>query len=334
MAGVSIATVSRVFSNGDLVSAELVERVQAAARKLNYQPNRIARNLRTQTTHTVALVISDIENPFFTSVVRGVEHALREAGHTLLLTDSDEDEHLELENLLSLRAEGVAGVIIAPVHGGARRYEQLRQSGMRMVAIDRAPQELKVDRVTVNNGDGVRAAVRHLVEQGHNKIGFISGRPQISSSFERQMGYEQEMKANCLPVLPDWIQTGDFRQETGYQAMKNLLALPDRPTAVISANNLMTLGSLQAIYEHRLCIPADMALVGFDDMSWANSLNPPLTAVAQPAREMGNVAAQLLLDRIKEPSRPLRHVILDTELIVRSSSGPHRPEGLDCGCCS
>ena len=323
MAGVSIATVSRVFAESDLVSHELVERVQDASRSLSYQPNRIARNLRTQKTHTAAVAVSDIENPFFTSVIRGVERVLRDAGYTLLLTNSDEDEQIELAHLLNLRAEGVAGVILAPTYEDAQRYEQLQQAGLVIIAIDRCPKNLKIDRVTVNNVEGAQTAVRHLVDQGHTKIGFITGLPNISTAYERLQGFELAMKAHNLPVNPQWLQEGDFRRENGFQAMSAILKLEDRPTAVISGNNLMTLGALQAIYEWKLRIPDDMAIVGFDDMAWASSLNPPLTTIAQPTRELGAIAAQLLLDRINDPQRPFRHVILDTQLIVRESSGVH-----------
>jgi DNA-binding LacI/PurR family transcriptional regulator len=324
LAGVSIATVSRVFAGADQVSGELIERVQTAARSLNYKPNRIAQNLRLKTTNTAALVISDIENPFFTSVVRGVERVLRGAGYSLLLTNSDEDEKIELEHLLNLRAEGVAGIILAPTYEDSRRYEQLVQADMLIVAIDRIPRNLKIDRVTVNNLDGSHSAVNHLVEQGHTKIGFIAGLPKISTSYERQLGFEQSMKAHGLEIHPEWVQNGLFRRENGFQAMMNILELDDRPTAVITANNMMTLGALQAIYECHLTIPDDIAIVGFDDMPWAGSLNPPLTVVAQPTHELGRAAAQLLLARIQDHNRPYSHVILDTQLIVRKSSGPHR----------
>ena len=323
IAGVSIATVSRVFAGSDLVSHGLIERVQEAARSLNYQPNRVARNLRTQKTHFAAVVVSDIENPFFTSVIRGAERVLRTAGFSLLLANSDENEQIELEHLLNLRAEGVAGVILAPTQEDARVYEQLLQANMVIVAIDRCPKNFKTDRVTVNNIEGAQTAVRHLIEQGHTRIGFINGLPKISTAYERLQGFEQEMKANYLPVNPQWIQQGNFRREKSFTAMMDILRLEDRPTAVISANNLMTLGALQAIYECKLHIPADIAIVGFDDMAWANSLNPPLTTIAQPTEELGALAAQLVLDRINDPSRPYRHVILDTHLIVRESSGGH-----------
>lgn len=325
MAGVSTATVSRVFAASNLVSDELIERVQKAANSLSYQPNRIARNLRLQKTHTIALIVTDIENPFFTSVVRGVEQVLRSAGYTLILANSDENAQIEIEHIRNLRAEGVAGIILAPTDSSAEEYERLTKSGMMLVTIDRLPKNLKIDRVSVNNKDGAYAAANHLIEQGHTRIGFISGLSQVSTSAERQAGFEQAMKMAGLPIHPEWIQAGNFRREIGAQAMKNILQLNEPPTAVITCNNLMTLGALQAIYECRLRIPEDIAIVGFDDMAWASSLNPPLTAVAQPTLELGAVAAELLLERIKNSERPYRHVILDTHLIIRESSGPHRP---------
>lgn len=324
LAGVSVATVSRALSGSNLVSSELVERVNNAARELNYKPNLIARSFRTQQTRMIGLVISDIENPFFPSVVRGVESVIRNSNYSLLLMNSDEDEKLEWENLRSLRAEGVAGLILAPTARDSKKYEELLESGVKLVMIDRIPGNLKIDRVTVNNFEGVRTAVDHLYTQGHKKIGFISGLSRISTAYERQLGYEQGMQFHGLPVEPGWVQQGNFRREGGYHAMMNLLQLDNRPTAVIAANNLMTLGALQAIYEAGIQVPSEMAVVGFDDMPWASSLNPPLTAIAQPGQEMGRIAAQLLLERIADHNRPYRHTMLETQLIVRASSGPHK----------
>jgi DNA-binding LacI/PurR family transcriptional regulator len=257
-------------------------------------------------------------------VVRGIESVLREANYSLLLTNSDEDEKIEWEHLQNLRAEGVAGLILAPTAKNSKKYEEYVESGMTMVAIDRILLNLKIDRVTVNNIDGVHTAVNHLVDQGHQRIGFIAGLSKISTAYERQMGYERAMQSYGFTILPEWIQQGNFRRAGGYQAMMNILKLEDRPTALISANNLMTLGALQAIYECGVKIPSEIALVGYDDMAWASSLNPPLTVIAQPTMELGRVAAQLLLDRIQDSTRPFRHIMLDTQLIVRASTGPHR----------
>src|SRR3954467_14999690 len=163
MAGVSVATVSRVLSGSEPVSSDLIERVNKAAHTLDYQPNRIARNFRTQKTRIVALVISDIENPFFTSVVRGVERTLRTSGYSLLLANSDENENIEWEHLQNFRAEAVAGIILAPTSSDLKRYQKFIDTDRILVAIDRVPSSLKVDRVTVNNQDGALLAVKHLV---------------------------------------------------------------------------------------------------------------------------------------------------------------------------
>ncbi len=323
LAGVSTATVSRVLSGSGRVRPELAERVRAAVQELEYQPNRVARDLRMQKTRTIALVVSDIDNPFFTSVVGGAEQVLRAAGYTLILANSDEDEQIEWEHLAELRAEGVAGVILAPTGKDSRKYDQLNESGLLLAAIDRIPHNFRLDRVTVDNVSGIMSAVDHLVEVGHAQIGFIGGLERVSTAQERQRGFEAAMRSHGLEIHPEWMQPGNFRQQGGYQAMKNILSLPERPTAVISANNLMTLGALQAIYEPGLVIPADMAIVGFDDMDWSCALNPPLTAVAQPVRELGADAAELLLNRLANPQAPPRHVILETRLVVRQSSGPH-----------
>ena len=320
-AGVSTATVSRVLSGVEGVSPDLGARVRRAVRELDYYPNRVARNLRVRTTRTIGLVISDIQNPFFTSVVRGIENVLQGADYTLLLGNSDENLEREQLYLATLRAEGVAGIIFAPSNDRAEAYGSLLQARLPVVAIDRGPSGLAVDMVSVNNSAGSSDAVTHLIKLGHRRIGCISGPPSLSTADERRRGYEQALQQNNLPFVPSLIQYADFRQPGGYAAMRTLLGLEEPPTAVFVANNLMTLGALHALHEHGLQIPSDVAIVGFDDMSWATSLQPPLTAVAQPTYELGATAARLLLARLREPQRPVEHIILETKLMVRASSG-------------
>ncbi|NLG98750.1 MAG: LacI family transcriptional regulator [Chloroflexi bacterium] len=323
-AGVSTATVSRVLSGASRVSDELIKRVTTAAEKLNYHPNRTARGLRTQRSYTAALIIPDIENPFFTSIARGVEQILRAEGYSLILTNSDEDHRIEMQHLMQLHADGIAGVILAPTSQDARKYEQLVEAGMNLVAIDRIPRKLRADSVSVNNQDAIYQATQHLYEMGHRHIGFISGLPNVSTARERRQGFDQAIKDLGITTLPEWIQQGNFRQEDGFAAMNRILQLENRPTAVITANNMMTLGALKAIYQNKLVIPDDIAIVGFDDVEWAGSLNPPLTVIAQPTRELGQAAARLLLGRIKRRDMPYHYVVLNTQLIVRDSSGPHK----------
>ncbi len=321
LAGVSTATVSRVLAGQGGVSDELIEKVHAAIRALDYHPNRTARNLRRRVTQTVGVVISDIQNPFFTSVIGGIEKVLDAAGYTLLLCNSDEDPKREKAHMTTLRAEGVAGIILASTRADTEVYRQMLEAGIPLVAIDRLPGQLNLDVVTVTNMQGARSAVAHLAELGHRRIALISGPCQISTSRERQKGYEQALRERGLAVSPELIQFSNFRQAGGYEAMLALLALPAPPTAVLVSNNLMTLGALQAIHERGLRIPSDMAVVGFDDMPWATSLQPPLTVVAQPTFALGEAAARLLLDRLGDPNRPCQHVVLETQLVVRASSG-------------
>lgn len=320
-AGVSTATVSRVLSGGDGVRAELIKRVQQAVKLLDFQPNRIARNLRIRTTKTVGLIIPDIQNPFFTSVVRGTEDVLQEAGYTLLLGNTDDNQKKEDVYLTTLRAEGVAGIIFVTSDGKTEVFRQLKQAKVPMVAIDRAPAGLSVDLVTVANTDGACEAIIHLLALGHRRIGLINGPEHLSTAHERQLGYEQALREAGIEVLRELIKRGNFRQTGGHESMCELLSLAEPPTAVFVSNNLMTLGALQAVHERGLSIPSDVGLVSFDDMPWAISLQPPLTAVAQPTYELGASAAELLLARMREPNRPVRRVVLQTKLIVRASCG-------------
>jgi LacI family transcriptional regulator len=324
LAGVSTATVSRVLDDSSGVSQELIDRVRDAVRTLDYRPNRAARNLRKRVAQTVGVVISDIQNPFFTSVVRGIEKVLVEADFILLLCNSDEDPNREKIHLSTLRSEGVAGIILATARSDAESYHQLLNNRTPLVGIDRTPEQLSMDVVSVTNTRGAFSAVAHLADLGHRRIALISGPPQLSTARERLAGYEEVIKSRGLVHSDDLIQYSDYRQTGGYTAMQALLDLPEPPTAVLVANNLMTLGALQAIHERNLVIPDQIAVVGFDDMPWATSLQPPLTAVAQPTYELGIAAAQLLLDRLREPDRPFRHVVLETQLMIRASSGSHK----------
>ena len=321
LAEVSVATVSRVLNNKPNVSPELRSRVLQAVEKLNYKRNRVARSLRAKTSLIIGLVISDIQNPFFTSVVRGVEDVAYAHGYTLLLCNSDEDPTKERLYIDIMLAERVAGVIISPVAEVDNYSSVLLQAGVPVVAMDRRMRDLEVDTVVINNVEGVYQAVGHLIEQGHRRIGFIGGPTRTTTGRERQEGYQKALAEHGLELDQALIKIGDFKQDSGYQMACQLLEMDDPPTAIFTANNLMTLGALNAIHEKKLSIPQEVAIVGFDDMSWAQSLAPPLTAVAQPTYELGRTAADLLLRRIGDPNRPTEQICLEANLVVRESSG-------------
>ncbi len=320
-ADVSSATVSRVLSGTKFVSGELAERVWDAVRDLEYRPNHVARNLRARATSTIGVVIPDIQNPFFTSVVRGIEDALQAQKFTLLLANSDGDPDRERVCLDTLCAEEVAGLLVVPCNAEPNAYQQLARHGVPVVAMDRSPVGLNVDVVGVTNEEGARTAVLHLARLGWKRIALVGGPLSTNVALEREQGYRGALEEAGLPYSPALVQRADFREEGGYQAMAELLRVSPRPTAVFVANNLMAMGALRAISDASLRVPDDVALVLFDDIPWGARLNPPLTAVAQPTYDLGVSAARVLLDRIFEPHRPVRRLALQTTLIVRASCG-------------
>lgn len=333
-AGVSVATASRAFSKPEAVRDALRERVLDSARTLMYRPSRAARTLRAGTSQTVGVIIPDLQNPFFTAVVRGVERVMKEAGYSLLLGNSDEEPVREEELLATLRAEGVAGIVIVPIDARKSTYQDLIEPHRPIVATDRLPARLQADCVTVDNAAGARLAVEHLLALGHRRIALLNGPSKHSTAVDREQGYLAALRDAGVRPEPELIYRGDFSDPAGYLGMQELLHVHPPPTAVFVTNNLMTLGALRALHEMQVRIPGDLALVSFDDMPWATSLNPPLTAVAQPALEIGRSAAELLLARIADPHRPVRHMVLDSTLIVRASCGSPtspKPHARDIG---
>lgn len=320
-AAVSTATVSRVLSGSAGVRDPLKKRVLDAVRLLAYRPNRAARNLRVGSSRAVGVLIPDVENPFYTSVVCGIEDVLKETDYSLILANYNENPEQEARRLDCFRAEGIRGLIFSASRSPSTRYVELQRAGLAMVAVSRLQKGLQIDHVMVANRDGAYAATAHLIRHGHKRVGIINGPLVLTTARDRQSGYDDALREAGLPVDEKFVVHCDFRQEAGRAAMNQLLDLPDAPTAVFAASNLLTLGALQAIHERDLDIPGQIAILGFDEMPWAMSLRPPLTTVEQPAFELGRTAAQLLLERINKPALPPRRVILGTRLIVRSSCG-------------
>ena len=330
LAGVSTATVSRVLNNHPHVTDETRSKVLGAMEQLGYQPSRVARRLRMETTHILGLII-DIANPFFTSVVCGIEDVAYANQYSLLLCNSDDDPARESLYVDVLQAERVAGIIIAPTDENSTFYEPLLRNGVSIVAMDRRLRPFDVDTVLVNNVKGAYQATSHLIRLGHRRIGLIGGPSRITTGRERQEGYEKALSEHGLEPDQRLIKVGDFKQDSGYQRACELLEMEEPPTAIFTANDLMTLGALNAIHEKGLKIPRDVAIVGFDDMPWAPSLDPPLTAVAQPTYELGCTAANLLLQRIADQDREIVEMKLEPTLIIRESCGHNEERGRDKG---
>ena len=318
-AKVSTATVSRVISENGKVSKKLFKRVQDAIDTLDFRPNQSARRLRHRSTKIVGVVISDIQNPFFTTLVEGIESVLQENGYLLLLGNSSEDPGREHQHLNTFLSEHVSGVIFTSTGDDISHYKKFQTAGIPLVAADRKPTNLDVDLVQLANEEASFEAVNHFFSEGHQRIGLIAGPNSLSTGSERSAGYQRALLSAGLPIDQELIQTSNFRQDGGYRSMGTLLDLPDPPSAVLVSNNLMTLGALQMIHERGLNIPDQISLIGFDDMAWASSLRPPLTVIAQPVYEMGITASRLLLARIQKPESPIQRVTFETNLIVRAS---------------
>lgn len=318
-AEVSPATVSRVLNGHQRVDARMAERVRAAAAALDYRPNGLARSLRRSTTTLWAVIISDINNPFFTAVVRGVEDVAQRYGYSVLLCNSDEDPDKEAGYIAALLADQISGVIISPTARTAN-LTALVEAGRPVVAVDRSPHAGIADTVLVDNQHGARLATAHLVEQGFTRIACITGPRRLSTASQRLRGYRAALRAAGRSPDPRWQRHADFRQDGGYAAMADLLDTGPAPDAVFVANNLMTVGALECLADRQVPIPERMGVVGFDEVPWATFIRPPLSTVTQPTYQVGHTAAELLRERLGAPARPPTLTTLHTSLHVRASS--------------
>lgn len=319
-AGVSTATVSRVLSGKPYVSDDLRERVIGAVQELNYRPSRVARSLRVQRSSIVGLIVSDIQNPFFTAIVRAIEDVAYQHKYSVFLCNSDENTEKETMCVELMVAEHVAGVILSPTLGQSDIYRQLAEAGVPAVAIDRRVTNVDIDSVLVDNVSAACDVVRHLLEMGHRRIGAIIGTPVSSTGEERLRGYVDALHSSGLPVEPELIRTGMPRIATGHEFTHELLSLRNPPTALFTGNNLLTIGALSAVHERGLHIPEDIALAAFDEMDWTAFVRPALTVVAQPTYDLGRTAVELLLQRMEDPDRPYQEVVLPATVHIREST--------------
>ncbi len=322
-AGVSPATVSRVF-NGGRVTPERVERVRKAASDLGFSPNRVARSLRMQRASVIGLLVPDIENPFFTSLARGVEDAAQRTNLSVVLCNTDDDVEKERRYLDIALAEQMAGVIVAAASRKHTDLSALAARGMPVVAVDRRPRAAAVDAVTVDNQLGGEEATAHLLDRGYERVACITGPAGASTSEDRLAGYRAAMRDAGVSEesTRPYVRYADYRVDGGYAATRELLALPSPPDAVFVTNSLMTVGALQALRESGI-EPPDVGVLSFGDVPWASLVRPPLTTVQLPSYDMGASAAALLQERLAGSGKPLQTVVLRTALQPRESTrGP------------
>jgi LacI family transcriptional regulator len=289
--------------------------------EVGYQANAVARALRIKRSQALGLIISDITNPFFSAVARGVEDVAQERGYTLILCNSDEDPDKEEAYLRILGAGRVDGLVLAPSGTDHNYLMRMHRSHFPLVLLDRAIPHLPISSVHVDGERAAHEAVTHLIGLGHSRIGMVSGLGSITSSAERIRGYRRAMIEADLLVDERLIVSGDSRLEGGEVATAHLLDLRPPPSALFVANNMMTLGAVAAVHDRGLQIPADIALVGFDDFPWADVFRPRLSTVAQPTYELGRRGAELLVERIADPLAAPERIMLPGHLVIRESCG-------------
>lgn len=318
-AGVSAATVSRTLNGDSRVDAELQRRVMAAVEDLGYRRNMLARNLRRQRLDALGVIVSDIENPHFSEMVKVIEDEGFRRGYRVLVCGTNESSDKQSTYLKMLADERVAGVIISPSDPAGPEIGELLDAEIPVVAVDREVSDPRADAIITDNVNGVARATRLLIENGHTAIAYIGGRAGVETGAERRQGYRKAMRA---AKLPQRTAVGDFRFAGGARAATELLTSAEPPTALVVANNLMTLGTLQAAQDLRVRIGRDLALITVDDPPWTKFLDPPLTAVAQPISAIACEALEVLVRRIDGDDGPPHRSVHPLTLVERGSSGP------------
>lgn len=331
-AGVSKSSVSRVL-NGGAVSPKTRKAVLEAIEALGYRPNVAARGLVTKRSQTVGFVLTDVADPYYSEVIRGVDEALSEKGYSLILCSARWDNDRELSYIRLLTEHRVDGLLVLSGQTTAREHmlQALSAETERpIVVLDRTLSGAGFDTIGVDDFAASAGAVRHLLRLGHTRIAHVTGPLNYHSGVRRLEGYRHALEQAGIPVDPSLIVEGNFTKRGGYEAALHLFSLAKPPTAIFAANDVSALGVWQAAREFGLRIPEDVALVGFDDIELLRLADIPLTTVRQPRYDFGYMGTQMLLARIeaKDQVKKPRRVILPTELVIRSSCGHHL--GLRC----
>ncbi|MGI5374562.1 LacI family DNA-binding transcriptional regulator [Streptomyces sp. CA-251387] len=325
-AGVSVATVSHVLNDTRPVLPHTRQAVLDAMDELGYTPNTLARSLVTSRTRSIGLAVSAISNPYFTEILQGVEAAALEHGYSLLIADPHDDPVHERKVVQLLHERRVDGMIVAPSADPRDLVAYLGRHHVPTVLLDRvvdtsADGSPRFDQVCADSAEPVARLVTHLAGLGHRRIALVAGLPGLSTTSERLTGYRDGLAAAGLAYDEHLVVHGDSESAGAEQATAALLALAAPPTALVTANNAMTIGALRALRDRGMSVPDDIALCCFDDFAWADLFSPRLTAIAQPSRDIGAEAVRVLLDRLASPDRPARTVRLPCTFVHRTSCG-------------
>lgn len=324
--GVSAMTVSRALNDRDNVDEQTKQRVRNKAQSMGYTPNRVAKSLVSRKTHTIGVVIPEITHAFFPEVVRGIEEVAYKSDYQLFLTNANELFSREKEAIETLRSQRVDGLLISSslTREDYSFYEGIIEGGAKVVFFDRCIEDIGASCVSVNDRESSKKITEHLItEHGYKKIAHLSGPQKVSIGKARLQGFKDALDAHNLSCNEDWIVQAGFREDTGYEAMWNLLQnnKDHLPEAVVVVNDPTAIGAIDAINDYGLTIPEDIAIVGFTDDIRSRLLNPPLTTVHQPAYEMGEEAAKKLISYVEEDDTEVEKIEVSTTLKIRSSCG-------------
>ncbi|TET64765.1 LacI family transcriptional regulator [Candidatus Aerophobetes bacterium] len=323
-AEVSISTVSHVVGKTRFVKRATRQKVLKAMADLKYQPDMVAQSLRRKTTHTIGLIFCDLVNPIFAEIVKRIEKRLIGKGYSSILTDTDYNIDKEKEMVTLLCAKRVDGFIIVPAGGDDKHIESLIEQGMPVVLIDHKMDKLRTDTVLLKHEKGIEQLTEHLIRLGHKRIGIITGPLNCFTGKERLAGYLEALKQHGLVKNDELVKVGDYKEQSGHSLTLELLSLSSPPTAILACNNLMGLGAMNALHDKGIRIPDEMGLVIFGDLPWFRYTDPPLTVTAYRTSDIGEMAGQLLLERIRRRRKKPRQVVLDVELIQRGSAGEYK----------
>ena len=334
-AHVSVGTVSNVISGAVPVSKKLKDRVLEVIKQLDYYPDHVARSLKVRRTRTIGLVISDITDPFFPQVMRGAEDAAWSANYILITFNSDDQPLREQHALEALRSRRVDGILLVGATGtDPARLRAIQDSGTPVVCLDREVSSAGLDCVVVNNFLAARECVMHLASNGYGKIGLLNGNPAMTVAHDRYLGYRQGLEDSGLVYQDSFVVSTERGPDAALDAARELLGCSPRPSAVIACGLSLVIGLLRAMREMHLRCPEDLAITIFDDPAFSEAVTPPLTAVAQPSYDLGRKGVELLLERMGDPTRRRRKLVLESTLRIRESCGgktPPAPQGLNTG---
>jgi LacI family transcriptional regulator len=321
LAGVSTATVSNALNETKYVSEEVKDKINRAIEELNYQPNIVAKSLRVQESRIIGVLISDVANPFFSIVVRGIEEELSKSNYSILLCNTDSSVEKERKYLEVMIGKRVDGLVVSSAGNTGDYFRSLDKTGVPIVFLNRCPEFMNSDVIMTNNIQGAYSATEHLIRHGYGKIAIITGPSSISTGKDRLIGYKRALEDYGVALSDPLVKEGSFTIQSGYDKMKELMEQDSKPDAVFISNNSMTLGAYKYLKEAGIRIPDQIAVLGYDDPDWADIVEPPITTVRQPAYQLGVHAANLMLARINEKQVKREIMYMDTTLIIRRSCG-------------